>query len=231
MTAVVPAALPAFEALRERGLLHSHALHVRSSQTFALNLLAPLTLDAWNELGQHLLDDPGAIVDQPPEFEYIDRADELNEATRASAHTTQVDCLVRVRRGDGRLHVLLIKVKLSEDTFSTCSAAMSPGNTRTQICGQPGPFGGDTVGCFQLSNHDREQRRRYDVALGPTHAELASFGCWFRDGANQVMRNVALSKILIERGEASTASMALITPDNHTAIWEQWHRHTRYLAA
>jgi hypothetical protein len=229
-TGLVPAALPAFKSLRDRGLLHSHVLHVRSSQAFALNLLAPLSLDAWTELSRHLLDDRDAIVQEPPEFEYSDPADTLAEATRVSPHTTQVDCLLRVRRGNGRVHVLVIEVKLSEDTFSTCSAATSPSNTRTRICQEPGPFGGDAAGCFQLSSHDREHRRRYDTALGPPRAEPNSFGCWFRDGANQVMRNVALAKVMLARGEAATASMVLVAPDDHAAIWEQWHRHTRYLA-
>ena len=107
----------------------------------------------------------------------------------------------------------------------TRSAYTSPKNTRRAICGQPGPFGGDTAGCFELANHDREHRRHYDEALGTPGAEPDTFGCWFRDGANQVMRNTALAKSLMARGEVHSASMMLMAPDAHTSVWEQWHRH------
>ena len=229
--ALLPAALETFERLNSLGLLHSHVLHVRSSQGFALNMLAPLTMKAWTAIARLHLGDPEASVTEPPEFEYTDPQDALGEATKASPHATQVDCLVRVHLGNGRLHALLIEVKLSEDSFSTCSAFASERNPRRQICGQPGPFGGDQMGCFQLANHDRENRRRYDIALGPASHEPSSFGCWFRDGANQVMRNAALAKALIARGEVASASMMLMAPDDHTAIWEQWHRHVGFVSA
>ena len=125
-------------------------------------MLAPLTLDAWTSIARHHTQDPDAVVLELPEFEYTDPQDSLAEATTASPHATQVDCLVRARLGNGRMHALLIEVKLSEDNFSTCSAYSSERNTRRRICGQPGPFGGDPEGCFQLANHDREHRRRYD---------------------------------------------------------------------
>jgi hypothetical protein len=228
---LIPQAIPAYEALRTRGLLHDHVAHVMSSQAFALNLLAPLTSEAWTAMARHHLGDPDCVVSEPPDFEYVDPADELGEATAASPHATQTDCLVRVRLGNGTQHLLFIEAKLTEDNFSTCSAATSPRNTRAHICSQPGPFGGDPTRCFQLSNHDREHRRRYDIALGLTDGATAGFGCSFRDGANQVMRNVALARILIDRGEAASASMLLLAPDDHTTIWAQWHRHITALGA
>jgi hypothetical protein len=39
------------------------------------------------------------------------------------------------------------------------------------------------------------------------------------------MRNVALAHVLLDRGEAASASMLLLAPDDHTTIWAQWHRH------
>jgi hypothetical protein len=229
--ALLPAALGTYERLHSLGLLHRHVLHVRSSQAFALNMLAPLTMDAWTAIARHHLHDPEAVVTEFAEFEYTDPQDSLAEMTKASPHATQVDCLVRVRLGGGRLHALLIEVKLSEDSFSTCSAYTSERNSRRAICGQPGPFGGDPAGCFQLANHDREHRRRYDIALGAAGHEPTSFGCWFRDGANQVMRNAALAKTLIARGEVASASVILMAPDDHRAIWEQWHRHVALVSA
>lgn len=222
---LLPAAHLAYQRLADRGLVHDHIGHVRSSQAFALNLLAPLTAQAWTSIARWHLDDPDAVVELPIEFEYVDARDDLGEATMASPHSTQVDCLVRVNRGDGRRHLLLIEVKLSEDSFSTCSAATSPNNDRRHLCAVAMPFGGDTAGCFQLANHDREHRRRYDIALDLPAVEPAGFGCWFRDGTNQVMRNVAIARALIARGEAESASMLLMAPDGHQTIWEQWERH------
>ena len=227
---LVPAAQHAYDELLAKDLLHSHIAHVASSQGFALNLLAPLASEDWTAIAQHHLDDPTATVIQPVEFEYTDPDDALAEATHASPHATQVDCLVWIEQGNGRRHALLIEVKLTEDNFSKCSAYTSRFNTRRNICGQPGPFGNDPAGCFQLANHDREHRRRYDETLGRPRSEPTTFGCWFRDGANQVMRNAALAKSLIARNYAQSASMMLMAPDAHTTIWEQWHRHTNLLS-
>jgi hypothetical protein len=225
-----PDARPVYDQLLAKGLAHSHIAHVASSQAFALNLLAPLTLDDWTAIAQHHLDDPTATVVQPVEFEYTDPDDSLAEATQASPHATQVDCLVWIEQGRGRRHAMLIEVKLTEDNFSKCSAYTSRFNPRRDVCGQPGPFGGDVTRCFQLANHDREHRRRYDEMLGRPRNEPHSFGCWFRDGANQVMRNVALAKSLIARRLVQSASMTLMAPDAHTTIWEQWQRHTNLLS-
>ena len=124
---------------------------------------------------------------------------------------------------------MFIEVKLSEDSFSGCSAYASAKNLRREICGNPLPFGGDTTRCFQLANHDREHRRRYDIALDLPEPTADHHGCWFRDGTNQVMRNTALARQLIARGEADSASVVLLAPDDHRAIWRQWHDHTARL--
>lgn len=228
--ALVPAARSAYDALRSSGLLHDRVGHVLSSQAFALNLLAPLTTASWTAIARHQLGVDNCEVVEPPQFEFTDLADSLGEATAASPHVTQTDCLVKVRLADGGTHLLLIEVKLTEDEFSTCSAYQSPSNSRRHICSQPGPFGGDADGCFQLCNHDREHRRNYDIALALPTIRPEGLGCWFRDGANQVMRNVALARALMQRGEANSASMLLMAPDDHTTIWEQWRRHTATLA-
>jgi hypothetical protein len=227
---LVPDAVEAYERLHADGAVHTYFAHVRSSQAFALNMLAALTPEAWTQIARHHLDDPDAEVVEPAVFEYSDPDDTLGEATKASPHRTQVDCLQRVRLGNGRTHAMLIEVKLSEDSFSPCGACTSPRNTRREICAQPGPFGGDPIGCFQLANHDREHRRRYDEMLGLPLDEPVTFGCWFRDGANQVMRNTALAAALIARGDVASASVLLMAPDDHITIWEQWHRHTALLS-
>ena len=180
---LIPAALDACHHLHAQNRLHDYIGHVRSSQAFALNLLAPLTLEVWTLIARYLLGHDECDVTEAPEFEYFDPTDALGETTKASPHATQVDCLVRVRLDTGRKHLLLIEVKLSEDTFSTCSAYTSPRNPRKHICTNPLPFGGNPAECFQLTNHDREHRRRYDDALHLPEATPTGFGCWFRNGA------------------------------------------------
>ena len=226
---LLPEALKVHQGLAAQGLVHDYVGHVRSSQAFALNMLAPLSMDSWTAIARYVIGQNDCEVLEPPVFEYVDPADGLREATAASPHVTQVDCLVRVHLRDGGMHLLFIEVKLSEDTFSTCSAYSSERNPRKHICSVPLPFGGDTNGCFQLCNHDREHRRRYDVALDLAASTPTGFGCWFRDGTNQVMRNTALARELIQRGEAASASILLLAPDNHTAIWQQWREHTTRL--
>ncbi len=49
-----------------------------------------------------------------------------------------------------RTHRLFIEVKLSEDSFSMCSAHEWR-NPRKHICAEPLPFGGDVRGCFHSS--------------------------------------------------------------------------------
>ena len=212
--------------------VHTYFSHVRSSQAFALNMLAATHTRTRGRRSPAIIShDPDASRASPPSSSTPTRTTHSPKPPRHQPHATQVDCLVRARLGNGRMHALLIEVKLSEDNFSTCSAYTSPRNTRQTICGQPGPFGGDPSGCFQLANHDREHRRRYDEMLGQPSDEPSTFGCWFRDGANQVMRNAALAKALVARGEVASASMMLMAPDDHTAIWEQWHRHVALLSA
>lgn len=217
-----------YRHLATQQLLHHQIAHLRSSQAFALNLLAPLDADGWARLLQGRI--PVDIEQaEPAVFEFQDTDDHLGEATIASPHTTQTDALVRITAPQGHRHVVLIEVKLSEPAFGTCSAWASSRNDRRHICTTPGPFGGNPAGCFQLANHDREARRRYDTYLGPLEGPTGDTGCWFRE-ANQIMRNVALARVLIATGQADTATVALVAPAQHSSIWRQWRDHTAPLA-
>ncbi len=224
---LVPAALPIYQKLKKLGLIHNAASSVNSSQTFALNLFAPLTTVAWTQIARHCLADDRAEVTGVAQFEYVDPEDVLRESSRRSKHVTQVDCMVPVIRGDGTSHMMLIEVKLTEDGFSKCSAFDSSRNDRKHVCATPLAFGGAPGQCFQLANHDKGQRRRYDIALGDLGAQPAGFGCWFRDGGNQIMRNVALARTMIQSGKVKSASVLLMAPEQHLYIWEQWRTHTR----
>lgn len=226
---LLPEAHTVYGELSAIGLTHKAALSVNSSQTFALNLLAPLSKPAWTEIARYHLQDPLARVVDDVVFEFVDDKDALCESSKRSSHRTQVDCLVSVVKGDGRKHLILIEVKLTEDGFGTCSAFDSPKNTHKDVCGIPLPFGGRPSECFQLLNHGNGQRL-YDTALGEIDQKESGFGCWFRDDGNQIMRNVALAKSLVSRGDAASASMMLMAPDAHSYIWDRWRTHTSRLS-
>lgn len=215
-----PAAATAIDELTARGLAHPMLGHVRSSQRFALELFAGLDADQRRALARWF--DADVVDTEPVEFEHTDPHDRLREATVASPHATQVDVLLRTTRRDGKRHLVLIEVKLSEDDFNSCSAFASPHNPDRDVCRTPAPFGGDVDRCFQLRNHDREHRRRYDRHL-PLHAEVATGAmCPFATSGNQPMRNVALAAALVADGEADVATFAVCAPDEHGALWRRW---------
>jgi hypothetical protein len=158
-----------------------------------------------------------------PQFEFTDPLDELREATAASPHATQVDVLLRATDATSKTHLAFVEVKLSEDDFGGCSAYLSERNPRRSICRHSGWFGTNPAGCFQLANHDREHRRRYEHYLLDPPKELPHrVGCCFRGGANQVMRNIALARVLLARHEADSVTVALTAPESHSSIWRRW---------
>lgn len=215
------AAAAVYEQLAGEGLSHHMIGHVRSSQAFALNLFAPLDDQARRALATALGVEAREV--SPPRFEWSDPGDHLGERTDASPHATQVDVRFDCVGKDGGKVVCLIEVKLSERDFNPCSAWLSPRNDRLDVCATSGPFGNDTAACFQLRNHDGDQRRTYDISLGPLHGDGGGVaGCWFRFGGNQVMRNTALARSLVARGGADRAVVALCAPTSHRAIWRRW---------
>lgn len=217
-----PAAAAVHERLVADGLAHHMVGHVRSSQAFALNLFAPLGEHGRHGIAIALGLDVAEVGE--PQFEWSDPSDQLGERTKASPHATQVDVRLDCRTTAGEIVACLVEVKLSEPDFNPCSAWLSPKNDRLDVCSTSGPFGNDTAACFQLRNHDREQRRAYDTALGPLTANNTADadGCWFRFGGNQVMRNVALARSLLSEGSAGSAVVALCAPKGHQAIWRRW---------
>lgn len=200
-----PAAAAVHERLVAEGLSHHMIGHVRSSQAFALNLFAPLDEEGRCAVAASLGVETAEVAE--PQFEWSDPDDQLHERTDASPYATQVDVRLNCVAKSGAKVTCLIEVKLSEPDFNPCSAWLSPKNNRLEVCASPGPFGNDSVACFQLRNHDRGHRRTYDAALGPLTADerFVAGGCWFRFGGNQLMRNVALARSLVTRGAADAA--------------------------
>lgn len=223
-TALLPAALPHYDDLTARGLLHRFALHHRSSQAFALNLFAPLDFGGQTAVlrAAGLPAVPAAGV----EFEHSDDLDRLCEARPGSPHRTQVDVVLRGTTPTGLRVVALIEVKLTEIDFGECSAFHNPDNPIRDVCRSPGLFGGDVDRCFQLASHGGG-RRRYDHYLRdvPVSAPVRSAdagGCIVRCGLNQPMRNIALAHVLLEHDMADEVAYVVCAPKAHGTIWRRF---------
>lgn len=219
---IVEAARPAYADLADRGLTHSYVDHVRSSQAFALNLFAGL--DAAELAALWAMVNPAVTRDHRLEFEHSDPADALGEAQAIRPHQTQVDVVLQGRSDGGERHLAFIEVKLSETAFGACSAFDLVGNDTRHLCQQPGAWGGDPAGCFQLRNHDTADRRRYDTHLDPDWITPTSdSACEFLD-LNQPMRNVALARALVDRGDTDHVTVAICAPVGNRNVWRQWAR-------
>lgn len=218
---IAPEALTEWEQLQGRGRLHRYAHHVRSSQAFALNLLAGLDSEGRMALAR-LAGITDVVEAAPVIFEFEDPDDRLGEATTASPHRTQTDAAMICHTVDGTRILLLIEVKLSELDFGHCSAYESAANDRRDVCATDGPFGKNPSACFQLRNHDRGARRTYDVHIGAPSGVEPGGGCDFRLGINQPMRNVALGRSPMSAGAADQVVHALVAPLANRAIWRRW---------
>lgn len=217
---ILASAKPEYEKLATGGLLHTFVDHVRSSQAFALNLFAGLDAAALTQLWQSI--DPAVVEHTSMELEYSDPHDALGESQAAHPHRTQVDVLLRGVTASGSPRVALIEVKLSEVGFGACSAFDAPANDQRDCCTTTGPWGADTKACFQLRNHGKGEPRRYDQFLKPEWIGATDrVGCPFRL-LNQPMRNVALARVLIDRGEAEAATFCLCAPAGNAIAWRQW---------
>lgn len=225
--AVIPSAHQSLFRLADEKLLHDKVRNPRSSQLFAINLFGGLDPHQTAAVVRHI--DPTVTSVDQPVFEFTDRLDRLAESTGSSPHTTQVDVAIRAKRSDGSTHLFLIEVKLTEDDFNPCSAYQSPDNDRLDLCETSTPFGGDAAHCFQLRNHDRGERRRYDAYLAPfddvagsTSRRPPHVGCPFRTSGNQVMRNIALGGLLASDFDIDHVTFALCAHDDHRVIWRRW---------
>lgn len=217
--ALHPAARLAYRDLASRGLLHRYIAHIRSSQQFALNLFGGLHGDALIALARRL--EPAVIAVSDLEFEYRDPSDLLGESSHASPHATQADIAMTTTLGNGRRHLILIEVKLTEDDFGHCTAYEDPNNDRTDGCHHHDSFESGPAACFKLANHNRGGQRHYNLYVAATTSDRIA-GCPFRRSNNQPMRNVALAQALVDAGDFDHATVALCAPDTHRAMWRRW---------
>ena len=217
--ALDPSALPAYRKLKAAGLLHRFFPHVRSSQQFAVALFGGMRGDALIALARRL--DPEITSVSAVDFEYQDPQDLLGESSPASPHTTQADVALTASLGDGRRHLLLIEVKLSEDDFGHCTGYEDSDNDRIAGCREPQAFEMGPDACFKLANHNRGGERAYNLYVGAMPSPRNA-GCPFRVSSNQPMRNVALAQALVDEGEFDKATVSLCAHDEHRAMWRRW---------
>jgi len=217
---LTPAAEQALSDLARKGLAHHAARNIRSSQAFALNLFAGLddvqTCAVLTHLGLP------AVTATAPVFEWSDPADDLHEASAASAHTTQVDVVLQGTDSSGGRVGALIEVKLSETDFGHCSAYQDPSNTRRDICLSTRPFGGTPQACHLLRRRDPDHvGRTYPAYLEVGAERIPDGGCTYRLGVGQPMRNVALAGLWGQRDQVQVV-YALCAPTRHQAMWRRW---------
>ncbi len=212
---VVPAARHVWDGLKERGLLHKYASHLRSSQTFAVNLFAPLDEDGATKLLRRWFDDAHAA--EPPILEWSDPLDRLGETSGAFDHQTQVDVLLRGTGTGGRSVAALIEVKFTEDNYGSCVAYESAPEPHRTVCRQPGPFGGDPAACWSMTNKGTGGRRTYDKLIGG-EVPFDGAGCWYRTGGYQPMRNVAQAQALLQSGEVEATVFVVCAPRSRTDL-------------
>lgn len=219
--ALVPQARGPFAEIDARGRAHRYALHVRSSQAFALNVFAPLSATGRVAFFVTLGFDVASVGE--PEFEWEDPQNSLGEGGRNPRHVTQVDVVLRGTGQDGRRIVALVEVKFTEADFGGCSAYGDDKNPDREVCRTPGLFGGSPSRCFQLQDKGHG-RRHYDTLLAdvPVVASVTrDGGCCVRTGLNQPMRNLALAHALLQRHEADDVVFAVVAPAGHREVWRR----------
>ena len=207
----------AWKSIKDKNKLHRYAEHIRSSQTFAVNLFGGLPQMGIRELLAAFFGPIDSV--ELPVFEFEDENDFLRESVQ-QGQRTQVDVLLRGRTRNQREVALLVEVKLSETDFGQCSGATDPLNDSLSICETSGAFGNDYVNCFKLRNHGKSERRTYDKYLefAGVNQQSAFQGCWFRTSAYQPMRNVALANVMkVEYG--IDTRVVVCAPLLHRNMW------------
>lgn len=207
----------AWDEIGSRGKLHRFARHIRSSQTFAVNLFGGLPEASLKEILSAFFG-PVSHAEKPM-FEFEDALDRLRESV-PYGQRTQVDVVLRGNTQTGRRVALLVEVKLSEVDFGNCSGATDELNDTPHLCGTSGAFGSDPQNCFKLRNHGAAERRTYDryLAVADLSPGVRAEGCWFRTSAYQPMRNVALAGVLRQEDGIDTL-VAVCAPLLHRSMW------------
>ena len=146
---------------------------------------------------------------------------------------TAVDVVLWSRLGDGRRGAVLIKVKLSEDRFTTCNGRLSSGNRRRDVCDSASLFLGDPSSCYLRRPRGKRRDRRYWEIFAESHGSVGNAfpgagldgPCPFAGNAQQPMRNLAIARALEQEGMVDEAWFVLCVHDDNLDVpghWKAW---------
>ena len=237
---------PAYRPLAEEVVhsdsvrLHTYAAHLRSSQTFALNLFLPFREGSRSRLSDLVskMVCAGLSIDDVS-FEWVPPGTLLGEIDGerpvGNEPATAVDVVLWSRLADGRRAAVLLEIKLSEPDFTYCNGRTSRGNRRRDVCESASLFFGDPRACYLRRPLRKRRDRRYWDILALEHGSLrAAFPgadlqgpCPFSESMQQPMRNLAIARGL-EQDEDSAVEKAWFALCAHEANadvavhWERW---------
>lgn len=225
--------------VNECGLkLHDHVQHLRSSQAFAFNLFLPFTRpDARLHLSRLVTSAIGEAFEADRiDLEWVPPGALLGETRSDRPETgepaTGVD-VVLWGRSAGEPAAVLIEVKFTEDAFTHCNGATSPGNARREVCASAELFMANPKACYLQHPRRATRDRRYWEIFEQAHGSVrAAFPgapmqgrCPFEANAQQPMRNLAIATGLVQAGTVRRAWFALCHHDANPDVpphWAEW---------
>ena len=224
-------------AIEDSVVLHDHAEHLRSSQTFAFNLFLPFRDGSRERLSARLSDVLGVRLDiERVQFEWVPPGALLGELhgerPRDGDAATAVDVVLWCRLGAARRAAVLVEVKLAEAGFTECRGRGHPANDRKHVCREPGRFFAAHDDCFVRRPPDKARQRRYWEIFATDRGGLREAfpgadpdgACPFAGHAYQPMRNLAAADALVHDpySAVSRAWFVLCAHGGNPEIAEQW---------
>ena len=234
---------PAYRPLAEEVVrsdsvgLHKYAAHLRSSQTFALNLFLPFRegsrsglSDLVSEMVSTELSIDGVSFEWVPPGALLGEID--GERPVSNEPATAVDVVLWSRLTDGRRAAVLLEVKLSEPDFTHCNGRTSRGNRRRDVCESASLFFEDPRACYlRRPLRKRRDRRYWDIFTLEHGSVRGAFPdadllgpCPFSESMQQPMRNLAIARGLEQDGDSAVekAWFALCVHEGNTDVAEHW---------
>ncbi len=217
---------------------HSHANHILSSQTFAFNLFLPFREGSRTRLSEYVGETLGVhLAIDKVRFEWVPPGDLLceldGEYPVGDECATAVDVVLWGRLDNGRRAVVLVEVKLSEESFTHCNGRESRGNRRRDVCKSAELFLKAPTDCYLHRPYRKQRDRRYWDIFATSHGSVrAAFPhtdlsgpCPFAYDMQQPMRNLAIARALEQEDVVEKAWFALCQHDDNSDIaplWEEW---------
>ncbi len=222
--------------------LHRYAAHLLSSQAFALNLFLPFREGARKALSERVSRTVGTrLLVEEVRFEWVPPGAVLGELEGdrpgEDEPATAVDVVLWSRlEGSGRAAVL-VEVKLSEDSFTSCNGRNSRWNRRQDVCEAAEVFFHDPNACYLRRPKGRRRDRRYWEIFTESHGSVrdafpgadAGGPCPFAGNAQQPMRNLAIARGLEQEGMVDAAWFVLCAHDGNPDVPEHWNDWRRIL--